>query len=61
MGISIALVSKALIESIFISKFLGLTSVYGFAPVFYFMSICMVVFAILVYKFLPEMTNKELS
>ncbi|MGQ4001560.1 MFS transporter [Francisellaceae bacterium CB299] len=60
MGISIALVSKALIESIFISKFLGLTSVYGFAPVFYFMGICMIVFAILVYKFLPEMTNKEL-
>ena len=60
MGISIALVSKALIESIFISKFLGLTSVYGFALVFCFMGICMLLFAVLVYKFLPEMTNKEL-
>ena len=61
IGISVALVSKALIESIFISSFLGLTSVYGFAPVFYFMGLCMLVFAFLVYKFLPEMTNKELS
>ena len=61
IGISVALVSKALIESIFISSFLGLTSVYGFAPIFYFMGLFMLVFAILVYKFLPEMTNKELS
>ena len=60
IGISVALVSKALIESIFISSFLGLTSLYGFAPIFYFMGICMLMFAVLVYKFLPEMTNKKL-
>ncbi|WP_207817625.1 hypothetical protein, partial [Pseudomonas sp. 74_A] len=58
---SIALVSKALIESMFISRFLDLTYNYGYAPVLYFMGACIVVFIIIiVYKFLPEMTNKEL-
>ena len=61
IGISVALASKALVESVFISSFLGVADVYGFAPVFYFMGVCMLVFAALVYKFLPEMTNKELS
>ena len=61
IGISIALTSKALVESVFISSFLGLTDVYRFLPVFYFMGVCMLEFAILVYKLLPEMTNKELS
>ncbi|MBK2261296.1 MFS transporter, partial [Francisella tularensis] len=60
IGISIALVSKALIESMFISRFLDLTYNYGYAPVLYFMGACIVVFIIIVYKFLPEMTNKEL-
>ncbi|AIT09994.1 MFS transporter [Candidatus Francisella endociliophora] len=60
MGISIALVSKALIESMFISRFLDLVHNYGYAPILYFMGICIVVFIIIVYKFLPEMTNKEL-
>ncbi|AXA33370.1 MFS transporter [Francisella adeliensis] len=60
MGISIALVSKALIESMFISSFLELTNGYGFASIFYFMGICTLIFIFMVYKFLPEMTNKEL-
>ncbi|API86335.1 MFS transporter [Francisella uliginis] len=59
-GISIALVSKALIESMFISSFLDLINDYGYAPILYFMGVCIVVFIVVVYKFLPEMTNKEL-
>ncbi|AXH32688.1 MFS transporter [Francisella opportunistica] len=60
IGISVALVSKALIESMFISRFLDLTHNYGYAPVLYFMGICIFAFIIVVYKFLPEMANKEL-
>ncbi|GAB4221821.1 MAG: sugar porter family MFS transporter [Francisella sp.] len=60
IGISIALVSKALLESIFISSFLNLIYNYGYASVFYFMGLCIVSFIIMVYKFLPEMTNKEI-
>lgn len=60
IGISVALVSKALIESMFISRFLDLTHNYGYAPVLYFMGACIVAFIFIVYKFLPEMTNKEL-
>lgn len=60
MGISIALVSKALIESMFISSFLGLIESYGYAPILYFMGACIVTFIVIVYKFLPEMTNKDI-
>lgn len=60
MGISIALVSKALIESMFISRFLDLVYNYGYAPILYFMGVCIVIFIIIVYKFLPEMTNKDI-
>ncbi|APC97555.1 MFS transporter [Francisella frigiditurris] len=61
MGISIALVSKALLESIFISSFLELVNTYGYPLIFSFMAGCMLLFAVLVYKFLPEMANKELK
>lgn len=60
IGISVALVSKALLESIFISSFLGLVANYGYTPIFGIMALCMLTFIIFVYKFLPEMANKEL-
>ncbi|ORM38569.1 hypothetical protein A2G94_06520 [Francisella endosymbiont of Ornithodoros moubata] len=60
IGISVVLVSKALIESMFISRVLDLTHNYGYAPVLYFMGACIVEFIVIVYKFLPEMANKEL-
>jgi sugar porter (SP) family MFS transporter len=61
MGISIALVSKALLESIFISSFLELVNNYGYAIIFSFMASCMLMFIVMVYKFLPEMANKPLK
>lgn len=60
VGISIALVSKALVESMFISMFLDLVHNYGYAPILYFMGVCIVIFIVVVYKFLPEMTGKDL-
>lgn len=44
----------------FISRVLDLTHNYGYAPVLYFMGACIVEFIVIVYKFLPEMANKEL-
>ena len=60
IGISVVLVSKAFIESMFIPRVLDLTHNYGSAPVLYFMGVCIVEFIVIVYKFLPEMVNKEL-
>ncbi len=60
-GMSMALVSKALLDSVFGSFFLVIAVGYGYQAIFAFMGCSMVMFIFLVYKFLPEMANKQLN
>ena len=60
-GMSMALVSKALLDSVFGSFFLVIAHGYGYQAIFAFMGCSMLMFIFLVYKFLPEMSNRQLQ
>jgi MFS family permease len=60
-GMSMALVSKALLDSVFGSFFLVIAGGYGYQTIFAFMGCSMLLFIFLVYKFLPEMANRQLQ